>query len=265
MVRKWEFYTTAMGAIPIRKEIEKHRLNRAELAKLQVIMNRVAEGRARAGDVKALRDGVLEVRVQVANRQIRLAYAEVDDGLVLLALHFFHKQRQVEARLIDTAVDRLKDWQSRHKLQYVIAFRRYCSGSGKEAPLANELFDLIGIDPDEPRVDRAVRDAAEVERLIDTLVSLRTRFGISQAELASEMETTQSAVSKFERAGGDPRISTVQRYAAAIGAHVRLGIDASTCGVPTWQATYAIPAPLESGAETDPGAEIPTRILPRAS
>lgn len=115
LIRKWEFYTTEAGAVPARKEIEKHRLSRTELAKLQVIMDRVAEGRTRPGDVKALRDGVLEVRVRVANRQIRLAYAEVGGGLVLLALHFFQKQRQVEGRHIDVAVERLKDWESRQK------------------------------------------------------------------------------------------------------------------------------------------------------
>jgi transcriptional regulator with XRE-family HTH domain len=35
------------------------------------------------------------------------------------------------------------------------------------------------------------------------------------------MDTTQSTVSNFERMGGDPKLSTVLRYAEAIGADVR--------------------------------------------
>ncbi|NED85130.1 XRE family transcriptional regulator, partial [Streptomyces sp. SID11233] len=36
------------------------------------------------------------------------------------------------------------------------------------------------------------------------------------------METTQSAVSEFERLGGDPRLSTIMRYARAVGMKVSL-------------------------------------------
>ncbi|MEV0327929.1 type II toxin-antitoxin system RelE/ParE family toxin [Micromonospora echinospora] len=73
----------------------------------------MAEGRSRPGDVKALRDGVLEVRVRIGNRNFRLAYADLGDDLVLLGLHFFHKQRQVEDRHVAIAVERLKDWRDR--------------------------------------------------------------------------------------------------------------------------------------------------------
>jgi phage-related protein len=111
--RQWQFYEPAGGGDPVNREIRKCELNRAELAKLYTVMQRVADGRTTTGDVKALRDGVLEVRVVVANRQLRLCYAEVGEGLILLALHFFQKQRQVEDRHIDLAVSRLRDWRKR--------------------------------------------------------------------------------------------------------------------------------------------------------
>jgi phage-related protein len=95
------------------KEIRKCRLSIEEQAKVQVAMDRVAEGRAQPKDVKTLRDGVLEVRVRVGQRQLRLLYAEVSDGPILLALHFFQKQRQVETRHIDLASGRLRDWEAR--------------------------------------------------------------------------------------------------------------------------------------------------------
>jgi phage-related protein len=107
------FYQAAGGGEPVHKEIEKCGLTVTEMAKVQTAMNRVAEGRAQPGDVKTLRGGVLEVRVSVAQRRLRLIYAESQGGLVLLALHFFQKQRQVETRHIDVAVDRLRDFRSR--------------------------------------------------------------------------------------------------------------------------------------------------------
>lgn len=117
--------------------------------------------------------------------------------------------------------------------------------------MANELFDLLGIDADNPRLQQALRGAAEVEHLIDTLVAIRRRLGISQAELAEHMETTQSAVSKFERAGSDPRISTLQRYADAVNARIRLSVDATACRAPVvWRASYQLTTELDD-LETD--------------
>lgn len=114
MSRHWDFYEAPGGGDPVRREILKARLTKAETAKLQTIMDRVAEGRTRPGDVKPLRDGVLEVRIRVGERQLRLAYGEGASNLVLLALHFFQKQRQNESRHVDIAVDRFRDWKSRH-------------------------------------------------------------------------------------------------------------------------------------------------------
>lgn len=39
------------------------------------------------------------------------------------------------------------------------------------------------------------------------------------------METTQSAVSDFERLGGDPKLSTIQRYARAVGVRLALRME----------------------------------------
>ena len=113
MRRRWEFYRTASGGAPVRKEIKKLSLTVAEQAKVQAIMDRVAEGRTRPQDVRQLRDGVREVRVRVANRRLRLLFADAGDGEVLLALHLFAKQQQIEARHIEVAVDRLREWRTR--------------------------------------------------------------------------------------------------------------------------------------------------------
>jgi transcriptional regulator with XRE-family HTH domain len=53
---------------------------------------------------------------------------------------------------------------------------------------------------------------------------MRGEQGISQAEVASAMGTTQSAVSDLERGATDPRLSTLQRYARAVGCVLHIGI-----------------------------------------
>ncbi|MFI0794854.1 helix-turn-helix domain-containing protein [Micromonospora rubida] len=123
--------------------------------------------------------------------------------------------------------------------------------------MGRELFDLLGLEPDNPRIQDAIEDAKDAERLIDTLVELRVRQGLTQAEVAFAMETTQSAVSKFERSGGDPRLSTVQRYARASGARVRLTVDVSRPKTNSWQVTYHVPAVLDNDIdESDTQTEL---------
>jgi predicted transcriptional regulator len=49
------------------------------------------------------------------------------------------------------------------------------------------------------------------------LVALRREVGLSQAEVASRMGTSQSAVARFEAGDLDVRLSTVERYTTALG------------------------------------------------
>jgi predicted transcriptional regulator len=49
------------------------------------------------------------------------------------------------------------------------------------------------------------------------LTALRHQVGLSQAEVAQRMGTSQSAVARFEAGDLDVRLSTVERYASAVG------------------------------------------------
>ncbi len=84
------------------------------------------------------------------------------------------------------------------------------------------LLADFGIDPDDPEVVGAAEDTAAHMDLIETLVGLRTDSKLTQIAVAARMGTTQSRVSNFERIGGDPRLSTILRYARAVGAKVRM-------------------------------------------
>lgn len=52
---------------------------------------------------------------------------------------------------------------------------------------------------------------------MDDLVKARQEQGLSQTEIAARMGTSQSAVARFERGDLDARLSTLERYAAAVG------------------------------------------------
>ena len=53
--------------------------------------------------------------------------------------------------------------------------------------------------------------------LIDELVRARQESDLSQSEIATRMGTTQSAVARLESGQLDARLSTLERYAAALG------------------------------------------------
>ncbi|MDA8300196.1 MAG: helix-turn-helix transcriptional regulator [Actinomycetota bacterium] len=61
-------------------------------------------------------------------------------------------------------------------------------------------------------------EMAEQRRsLAAALVAKRVELGLSQTEVAARMGTSQSAVARLESGQADLRLSTLERYAAAIG------------------------------------------------
>ena len=66
--------------------------------------------------------------------------------------------------------------------------------------------------------------AARRRALGDELVARRHALGLSQTEVAARMGTSQSAVARLEAGQGDIRLSTLERYAAALGSMVILGV-----------------------------------------
>jgi len=59
--------------------------------------------------------------------------------------------------------------------------------------------------------------SARRRELIDELVRARQENELSQTEIAARMGTSQSAVARLESGGLDARLSTLERYAAALG------------------------------------------------
>ncbi|NUW33520.1 helix-turn-helix transcriptional regulator [Nonomuraea sp. SMC257] len=89
------------------------------------------------------------------------------------------------------------------------------------------IAELLGIDLDDPQVQRENAAIDRDMRLIETLVGIRRQRGMTQADVAERMGRSQPAVSDFERLGGDPHLSTIRRYALAIGVDVFHAVSVS--------------------------------------
>jgi len=103
----------------------------------------------------------------------------------------------------------------------------------------------IGTSAEEAATERAARSAeyrAERERLAfwsdiaAQIILLRTRQGISQAELAKRIGTSYSAISRLERGQHATSGETLRRIAQALGIQIRFELRES----PTYEAEREI-------------------------
>ncbi|HEY7359035.1 MAG TPA: helix-turn-helix transcriptional regulator [Ktedonobacterales bacterium] len=69
-------------------------------------------------------------------------------------------------------------------------------------------------------------EAARRQRLLlRELAEKREELGLSQAEVAARMGTSQSALARLERGEGNPTLATVERYASAMGKKIEWRIS----------------------------------------
>lgn len=71
-----------------------------------------------------------------------------------------------------------------------------------------------------PRFPRLVAAALDRRKLMRELAAVREKSGMSQTVVAALMGTSQSAVARIEAGEADVRLSTVDRYAAAVGRRI---------------------------------------------
>lgn len=75
---------------------------------------------------------------------------------------------------------------------------------------------------------KAEYDALEGEfSVIRALIEARTRAGLTQAELAERMGTTQSAIARIEGGSINPSVGALRRYAEATGSRLKVTLEAA--------------------------------------
>jgi transcriptional regulator with XRE-family HTH domain len=87
----------------------------------------------------------------------------------------------------------------------------------------------------------AYEDAEARSRVLGDLVKIRQSLHLTQTQVAKRMQTTQSFVSELENGATDPHLSTLQRYARAVTAHLLVKIEMLTEGpwLPAAQGAYS--------------------------
>jgi DNA-binding XRE family transcriptional regulator len=66
-----------------------------------------------------------------------------------------------------------------------------------------------------------MEEARQRHALLEALTAIRSHSRISQSALAKRIHTSQSAIARLEAGIVDPRLSTVQRYAASVGKRIQ--------------------------------------------
>ena len=73
---------------------------------------------------------------------------------------------------------------------------------------------------------RAEDEELEPEfELARALIEARTRAGLTQAQLARRMKTTQSVIARLEAGRTQPSTKTLDRYARATGSRLRITFE----------------------------------------
>lgn len=86
----------------------------------------------------------------------------------------------------------------------------------------DELESYVRQARQDPAFRAAYEDAEERHSILDRLIGLRRLRRLSQSAVAARMGVRQPTVSGFETEDSDPRLSTLQRYARAVEARLRL-------------------------------------------
>lgn len=90
---------------------------------------------------------------------------------------------------------------------------------------ANESFAKWGGDPEY----RAAYDALEEEfALVDALIEARVKAGLTQAQVAQRMGTTQAVVARLEGGRARPSTRTLERFAKATGTSLKISFEPET-------------------------------------
>lgn len=77
----------------------------------------------------------------------------------------------------------------------------------------------------DPAYREAYDELAPEFRLARVLIEARTNAGLTQAQLAERMHTTQSVVARLESGRAHPSTRTLEKFAKATGARLKISFE----------------------------------------
>jgi phage-related protein/DNA-binding XRE family transcriptional regulator len=166
-----------------------------------------------------LRQDIYEVRAIYNTKAYRILFAgEGRFHHILLALDAFQKKTQHTPQAhLKLAEQRLADWRRRGKV------KRAGRENERRAWMQQDFLDEM-IEESTRRNSEfpsLMEEARQRRQLLEALAAIRSRSRISQSAIAKRIKTSQSAIARLEAGIVDPRLSTVQRYAASVGKRIQ--------------------------------------------
>ncbi len=76
-----------------------------------------------------------------------------------------------------------------------------------------------------PAFRKAYEALEEEFNLMEALYLARTRSGLTQAQLARKMKTTQSVIARLETGKGHPSTRTLTKFASATGTKLKISFE----------------------------------------
>lgn len=87
------------------------------------------------------------------------------------------------------------------------------------------LEELLGINNQDHEQRLASNLIDETQDMLDDLLAHRRARGLRQKDVAEKIGVSRTAITHFERYDADPRLSTIIRYAMAIGARIEIKVE----------------------------------------
>lgn len=88
----------------------------------------------------------------------------------------------------------------------------------------SRLRNVSGKWSEEPAYRKAY-DALEEFALAEAIAEARGRAGLTQAEVAERMHTTQSNIARMEAGRTTPSTRTLEKFAQAVGAKLKISFE----------------------------------------
>ena len=88
-------------------------------------------------------------------------------------------------------------------------------------------MEVLVIDSEElsPLDQVALHNANSSAELILQLIAVREAAGLTQAQVGARMGVSQPSIASFEAYYNDPKLSTIKRYALAVGAKITFEVE----------------------------------------
>jgi transcriptional regulator with XRE-family HTH domain len=114
--------------------------------------------------------------------------------------------------------------------------------------MRNTLKDFKARALARPDVRREYEGLKEEFEILDEILKARAESGVTQAELAARIGTTQSAVARLETAMGkhSPSIGTLKRYASALGYRLQVRLVKEQGLTTVEEMTHSVPVDSNS-------------------